>query len=262
LDRIIQLHLGLQPDTLDRINLTMEDQADRQIFAIWRDVVSGVSITVWHGTSPHSKCTLSNLSSGLLNRPRQREEYIRLSSSWGDRQGTAMRFKRYSFFSDISELLFAIRCDCLLEASLAAIDLSLIEPAEDAQLWWRIGRITTARSACHVNPDTWQSTWAEIWAALSTAILAAISLCPMSTSQASEYLFHLRCNEEGMSATDSHLPYASYGEWVVCWDSIQSTTVRKIGKLTTELIATALREKGYCSSLSKRCDEYTGLDTR
>lgn len=67
---------------------------------------------------------------------------------------------------EISEVIHAIRLDCLLEAALAAFDTDLISTYEEQQAWWWIELVARTRVELGLK-STWQSLWAEMWAKIA-----------------------------------------------------------------------------------------------
>lgn len=69
----------------------------------------------------------------------------------------------------ISEVMHAIRLDCLLEGALAAFDTDLISGYEEQQAWWWIGCVTRGRVEMGLK-KSWQTVWAEMWAQIARAM--------------------------------------------------------------------------------------------
>lgn len=155
---------GLPADIIAQLDTTVVDTRRRQTFAIWRDVLNGVSSNP--RSFPEYQYMLKSLATPLQNRARQYRDYLSLSFAWYERAATAEYLSDDPRFSVVAKAFHAARLDCLLEAALGAFDLELVIPAEEIQAWWWIGVVTDARSKLMLEV-TWLSSWAHAWSVIA-----------------------------------------------------------------------------------------------
>ncbi|OCF31726.1 hypothetical protein I316_06533 [Kwoniella heveanensis BCC8398] len=171
----------------------------------------------------------STTSASLLNRSRQRRAYATLSTSWRERAIMSEQLSRFIDLTSITKVLEAVRFDCLLEASLAALDLELITNYEESESWWWMHQVTSTRLRI-CQSETWRSLWAQAWACISYAMLMLLAIRPLNVKglKPSKARFNLRYKHalktlylpDGRRATNSLI--ASFESWQKDWAELRT----------------------------------------
>ncbi|WVF68293.1 hypothetical protein IAT40_003058 [Kwoniella sp. CBS 6097] len=181
-----------------------------QQFTMWKSILTGY--------------LFSTTTTPLLNRSRQRRAYSTLSTSWRERAIMAEQLSKFVDLSGVTRTLEAVRLDCLLEASLAALDLELITRYDEAESWWWVYQVASARVRSSQS-DSWRSSWAQCWARIGYAMLMLLAITPLDTKglKPSRARFNLRYKHalktlhlpDGRKATGGLVP--SFDRWQNDW---------------------------------------------
>ncbi|WVQ66041.1 uncharacterized protein L199_004219 [Kwoniella botswanensis] len=123
---------------------------------VWKNLVSSYLTTT--------------MSTFLSNRSRQFRSFSILSASWRERAAMGEYLSKYRDLSEITQVVHAIRLDCLIESNLAALDSDLVTSLDEAELWWWMQQVTSSRIHMCQRSQSWSSIWAKLWLALSSAI--------------------------------------------------------------------------------------------
>nr|XP_019000928.1 uncharacterized protein I203_06570 [Kwoniella mangroviensis CBS 8507]OCF64389.1 hypothetical protein I203_06570 [Kwoniella mangroviensis CBS 8507] len=134
-------------------------------------------INIWKNLV--SSYLTATMSTFLSNRSRQFRSFSILSASWRERAAMGEYLSKYRDLSEITQVVHAIRLDCLIESNLAALDSDLVTSLDEAELWWWMQQVTSSRSQLCQRSQSWSSIWAKLWLALSSAICLLLTIHPI-----------------------------------------------------------------------------------
>nr|XP_018260302.1 uncharacterized protein I303_07220 [Kwoniella dejecticola CBS 10117]OBR82460.1 hypothetical protein I303_07220 [Kwoniella dejecticola CBS 10117] len=162
-DVAVRSMISAENASVESAILAFDDASERQ------DLAASKQVAAWKRLV--SSYLSATTSAFLSNRSRQRRTFTILGSKWLERAAMGEYLSQYTNLSASAKVLHSIRLDCLLEAELAALDLDLVTPGDEPELWWWIQQVTRSRNHYCRGSTSKASIWANVWQEISSALI-------------------------------------------------------------------------------------------